>query len=42
MTSHLQKVGKFKHNVDITTVSDENNIPLAGCYVILPLSEKLF
>ena len=26
MTSHLQKVGKFKHNVDITTVSDENNI----------------
>ena len=26
MTSHPQKVGKFKHNVDITTVSDENNI----------------
>ena len=26
MTSHLQKVGKFKHNVDITTVSDKNNI----------------
>ena len=24
MTSHLQKVGKFKHNVDITTVSDKN------------------
>lgn len=23
MTSHLQKVGKFKHNVDITTVSDK-------------------
>lgn len=22
MTSHLQKVGKFKHNIDITTVSD--------------------
>ena len=26
MTSHPQKVGKFKHNVDITTVSDKNNI----------------
>ena len=26
MTSHLQKVGKFKHNVDITTVSDKNNM----------------
>ena len=24
MTSHPQKVGKFKHNVDITTVSDKN------------------
>ena len=26
MTSHLQKVGKFEHNVDITTFSDKNNI----------------
>ena len=26
MTSHLQKVGEFQHNVDITTVSDKNSI----------------
>ena len=26
MTSHLQKVGEFQHNVDITTVSDKNSM----------------
>ena len=26
MTSHLQKVGEFQHNIHITTVSDKNNI----------------
>ena len=26
MTSHLQKVGKFKHNIDITTVSDNTRM----------------